>query len=142
MPKRRSTSKNETNVRVGNISRVSGKVNIAGGNVTTHETKPGLSGAEIEALFDKLYSAIEAKTASSPANKEDLKAEVEEIQTAVTDAVKKNEQVDEGFLARRFRNIARMTPDVLDVIVATLASPLAGLGVAFGKIAKKAKEDA
>lgn len=127
---------------MGNISGVSGKINIAGGNVTTHETKTGLSKAEIETLFDKLYSVIETKTASSPADKDDLKAEVKEIQTAVKDAVKKNEKVDEGFLARRFRNIARMAPDVLDVIVATLANPLAGLGIAFGKIADKAKEEA
>lgn len=142
MPKRRSASKKETSVRVGNISEVSGKVNIAGGDVTTHETTTGLSKAEIDLLFDKLYSVIETKTASSPSKKDDLKAEVEEIQTAVKDAVKKNEHVDEGFLARRFRNIARMAPDVLDVIVATLANPLAGLGVAINKIADKAKEEA
>jgi hypothetical protein len=49
--------------------------------------------------------------------------------------------MDEGFLARRFRNIARMAPDVLDVVVATLGNPLAGLGVAVKKIAEKAKEE-
>ena len=34
-----------------------------------------------------------------------------------------------------------MAPDVLDVIVATLGNPLAGLGVAAKKIAEKAKEE-
>jgi hypothetical protein len=33
-----------------------------------------------------------------------------------------------------------MAPDILDVVVATLGNPLAGLGVAAKKIAKKAKE--
>ena len=56
-------------------------------------------------------------------------------------AAKKNEKVDEGFLSCRFRNIARMAPDVLDVVVATLVSPLAELGVAVKKIAEKAKEE-
>jgi hypothetical protein len=49
--------------------------------------------------------------------------------------------VDEGFLSRRFRNIARMAPDLLNVVVATLTSLLAGLGVAAQKIAEKAKAE-
>ena len=48
--------------------------------------------------------------------------------------------MDEGFLSRRLRNIARMAPDVLDVVVATLANPLAGLGVAAKKLAEKEAE--
>jgi hypothetical protein len=49
--------------------------------------------------------------------------------------------VDEGFLSRRFRNIARMPPDILDLVVAMLANPLSGLGVAARNIAEKAKEE-
>jgi len=141
MPKKRSTSKKETNVKVGDISDVSGSVNIAGGNITTHQTSTGLSAAEIKPLFDQLYGAIDIRAKSSPAEKEDLKAEVKEIQSTITDAAANNEKVDESFLSRRFRNIARMAPDVLDVIVATLGNPLAGLGVAVKKIAEKAKEE-
>ena len=74
---------------------------------------------EIKQLFDQLYTEIDAHTKTSPANKEDLKAEVKEIQSTVTEAAQKNEKVDEGFLSRRLRNIARMAPDVLDVVVAT-----------------------
>ena len=70
-----------------------------------------------------------------------IKAEVKEIQSTVTEASQKNEKVDEGFLSRRFRNIARMAPDVLDLIVAMLANPLAGLGVAVKMVAEKAKEE-
>jgi len=116
-------------------------VNVAGGNITTHHTVSGLSGVEIKQLFDQLYAKIEIRPETPPAVKEDLKAEVKEIQAAVTDAARKNQKVDESFLARHFRNIARMAPDVLEVIVATLASPLAGLGVAVRKIAEKAKAD-
>ena len=141
MPKKKNTSTKQTSVRVGNISEISGNVNVAGGNITTHHTTSGLSGAEIKQLFDGLYAKIEARPETPVADKEDLKAEVKEIQTTVAQAVQKNEKVDEGFLSRRFRNIARMAPDVLDVVVATLGSPLAGLGVAVKKIADKAKQE-
>ena len=139
MPKKKYDSR--VNIRVGDISGVSGEVNFAGGDITTNKTATGLSATEITKIFNQLYSAIEANTKTSPANKEDLKAEVKEIQSTVSNAAQKNEKIDEGFLARRFRNIARMAPDVLDVIVATLGNPLAGLGVAVKKIAEKAKEE-
>jgi hypothetical protein len=141
MPRKKNTTPNETNIKVGNISEVSGTINIAGENITTHQTTSGLSATEIKQLFDSLYSAIELNEKISPADKEDLKAEVEEIQSTVTEAVQKNEKVEESFLSRRFRNIARVAPDVLDVVVATLANPLAGLGVAIKKIAEKVKEE-
>jgi hypothetical protein len=141
MPKKKSASKRQPAIRVGNISNIPGNVNIAGGNITTHQTITGLSGTEIKQLFDQLYAVIETNAGPSPAEKEDLKAEVKEIQTTVTEAAQKNKKVDEGFLSRRFRNIARVAPDILDVVVATLGSPLAGLGVAVKKIADKAKEE-
>ncbi len=140
MQKKRDDSK-QTNIKVGNISGVSGEVNIAAGNITTNKTSNGLSAAEIAQLFNQLYSAIDADAKASPSDKEDLKGEVKEIQTAVSEAAQKNEKLDEGFLARRFRNIARMAPDILDVAVATLGNPLAGLGVAAKKIAEKARAD-
>jgi hypothetical protein len=78
---------------------------------------------------------------TSPADKADLKAEVQEVQSAVKQATTKTEGIDENFLSRHFRNIARMAPDILDVVVATLGNPLAGIGVAIKKIAEKAKEE-
>ena|SRR5258706_3737493 len=139
MPKKKDD--NQVNIKVGNISGISGEVNIASGDITTNRTTSGLSAADIKQLFNQLYTAIEASTKTSPNNKEDIKAEVKEIQSTVTEAARKNEKVDVSFLSRRFRNIARMAPDVLDVVVATLGNPLAGLGVAVKKIAEKAKEE-
>jgi cell division septum initiation protein DivIVA len=141
MPKKKRANDSGVNMKVGNISDINGNVNIAGGNITTHQTSSGLSVSEIKQLFDQLYTAIETRAETPLADKEDLKAEVKEIQSTVTEAARKNEKVDEGFLARHFRNIARMAPDILDVVVATLGNPLAGLGVAAKKIAEKAKEE-
>jgi hypothetical protein len=138
-PKRKNDKGNE--ITVGDISGVSGTVNIAGGDITTHHTS-GLSGPELQQLFDTIYSRIESRQQTPPAQKEDLKAEVQEIQITITEAIEKDKKVDEGFLSRRFRNIARMAPDMVDVIAATLANPLAGLGALVKKIAQKAKEEA
>lgn len=141
MAKEKNRGMSRSSVRVGNISNVGGAVNIAAGDITTSQKTTGLSAAEIKHLFDQLYSDIEASSRIPPATREDVKAEVKDIQAAVTEAARKKQPVDDGFLARRFRNIARMAPDILDVVVATLGSPLAGLGVAAKKIADKAKAD-
>jgi hypothetical protein len=138
MSKKKQPINKHSSARVGNISDVSGNINVAGGNITL-QTTSGLSAVDVEQLFDQLYAAIEVRPGTSPAAEEDLKADIGEVQAALTQAVVKNVMVDEDFLCRRFRSIARMAPDILDVVVATLANPLAGLGVAFKKIAEKAK---
>ena len=45
--KRANTSSKQTSVRVGNISDISGNVNVAGGNISTHHTVTGLDVAVI-----------------------------------------------------------------------------------------------
>ncbi len=141
MPGKKPSGNKDVEINIGDISGTSGNVNVAGGNITNQEFSAGVSAAELNRLFDQVYAAIDARLKSSPSQQDDLKAEVHEIQAAVTDASNKKQQLDEGFLARHFRNIARMAPDILDVVVATLANPLAGLGVAARKIAAKAKDE-
>jgi cell division septum initiation protein DivIVA len=141
MVKKKSKNEGKAGIQIGNISNVGRDVNISEGNITTNQNTTGLNPAEIRELFDGLYKTIERNNNVSLANKKDLQAEVKEIETTVTEAVSKSENVDEGELSRHFRNIARMAPDVLEVVVATLVNPLAGLGVAVKKIAEKAKEE-
>ncbi|HSL44992.1 MAG TPA: hypothetical protein VK897_16290 [Anaerolineales bacterium] len=140
MPKKKRPSTKQVDIKVGSVSDVSGNMNIAGGNITTQHTTTDLSTARLARLFDELYTLIESRADTSSTDKDDLKMEVREIQSVVTEAAKKNENVNEEFLARRLRNIARISPDILDVVVATFANPLAGLGLAVKKIAEKAKE--
>jgi hypothetical protein len=141
MSKKKPEGVKPANVRVGNISDISGNVNVAGGNITTHHTSARMDAATLHQIFLDIYRDIDGLPSTSVATKDDLKAEVKEIQSTVTEAAQKNEKVDEGFLSRRFRSIARMAPDVLDLVVAMLANPLAGLGVAVRKIAEKAKDE-
>lgn len=141
MPKKQRASDKQTRITIGDITNISGNINVAGGSITTHHTVNGLNTIEIKQLFDELYKHVDSQKALSVTDQEDIKTEIQDIQTTVTDAIEKNTKVDESFLSRRFRNIARMAPDVLDVIVTTLVNPLAGLGVAAKKIAEKAKKD-
>ncbi len=133
--------KKQVSITIGDVSNNSGDFNVAGGDIAVTKTTTGLSAADIQQLFDHVYDRIDAGPEAPPAVKEDLKAEVQDIQTAVTQAVKQDAPLDETFLGRRFRNIARMAPDILDVVVATVASPLGGLGVVLKKIAERAKEE-
>ena len=126
----------QTTIRTGDMDNNRGTINIAGESVVT-----GLSAAEVARLFREINSDIDKKSKTTQAKKKKIKAEVKEIKAAVADAAGNDRQL-KGFLAERFRNIARMAPDALDVVVAALANPLAGLGVAAKKIADKAREDA
>ena len=72
MPKKKTDTEKRTSVSVGNLSGISGNVNIAGGNISTHQTINGLNAAEIKQLFDQVYQSIETRPATSPANKEDF----------------------------------------------------------------------
>lgn len=141
----------DTNMTANNNSNAVGKISIGGNmsgnlvignnNKVTNTVNTGISAAEIKQLFDQLYTAIDTRTNTPPSVKEDLKAEVQDIQTTITEAVETNQKVEESFLSRRFRSIERMAPDILDVVVATIGNPLAGLGVAAKKIADKAREE-
>lgn len=93
---------------------------------------------EIKKLFVQIYNLIGTKANTSTIIKEDLIAELKEVESEIIDSAIKNEKVDDQFLSRRFRNLARIAPDVLEVIT-TMMSPVAGINVVAKKIAEKAK---
>jgi hypothetical protein len=97
----------------------------------------GASIEEVRKLFTALNAAIESRPKTDAETKADLKAEVKELQTHVEE---EGDTLDEGFIARRLRNIGRMAPDILDVAIAALGNPVGGLMLAIKKSAEKAKE--
>jgi hypothetical protein len=119
---------NQVSIKIDKISEVSGKINIAGGNITTSETNT------LEQLFTSVYEKIDTRQIT-PTEKNDLKADVKDVEEAV-----KKPEVDEGFVARRLRNIGRMAPDIMEIVLATITSPAAGLGLVGQKIAERVKE--
>ncbi len=140
MAKKKQASGESANVHASNISGVSGNVQVAGRDIK-NTTYQGLNPAEVKQLFDQVYARIDARPDTSPADRQDLKGDVQQIQETITEAVRKNGDMDESMLSRKFRDIARMAPDILEVIVAAVVNPLGGIGVAVQKIAEKAKAE-
>lgn len=120
-------------IEVGNIGQGSA---VAVGRGAQASVASGLSGDEVAKLFETIYQRIEARPDTPAEDKADLKSEVQELQSEVA----KGEQADEGFLTRRLRNIARIAPDILDVVVQTLGSSVKGIAEVVRKVLAKAKK--
>ncbi len=137
------------NVRISNGDFITGDKNIkvdqggvyAGGDiqnsniVTGNNNQVSNQQGVREELFAKLLDRIDQRPDTPPEDKEDLKANVTEIQAEA----EKGDQADESFLARRLRNIQRIAPDIAEVVLATLTNPAAGFAAVIGKIAQRAK---
>ncbi len=88
--------------------------------------------------FASVYQDLDAQANLPPTDKEDLRSELQMFE----EEDQKGSQANEGFLAQRLRNIKRIAPDILDVVLATIASPRAGFGMIARKVAEKMKEEA
>lgn len=113
---------------------VSGPVNVAGRDLRISESTDPRALSE---AFTVILERLEAIKTAGPEDIADARAEVKEIQEKIAQA----EPVDEGWLAQRFRNLARMGPDILDVVTATLVNPAAGAALVVRQIAERARAD-
>ncbi len=107
--------------------------NIVVGNSNTVSNQS----VNVAPLFEELYDYVEKHPKLQRGKKEDAKSELQEIQTALEEP-----KPDEGFIARRFRNIQRMSPDIADVAIKTLQNPIGGVAEVIKRIAKKMAEEA
>lgn len=118
---------------------ITGDGNVVGnGNVVTVTKTTGVDLEKLRAFFDSLQKDVAARPDLPPVTKEDVHAELKDVETEL----KKDEQADENVLMRHLRNIGRMAPDILDVMLTTFANPVAGLGKVAQKIAEKARAEA
>ncbi len=98
---------------------------------------PGL--AELRRLFEEVNERLEALEAE---DREQVATDVEQAVKLATEMQKGDESPKkQGFLETRLKNIAAMAPDIGQVIIATLASPAAGVASAIQKVAQKAKAE-
>jgi hypothetical protein len=127
--------KKQSKARAGDNSiviqgNVTGSNVIAGNNNVVNQNK-------IENIFAPVYRAVDEHPTLAPELKEDVKAEIKDVEKEI----KNGEQADESGMMRHLRNVGRMAPDILDVVVATLANPAAGLGMVAKKIAQKMADE-
>jgi hypothetical protein len=111
--------------------------NVQGSNIVIgdHNTVSNQS-INIAPLFEFIYQAVEKHPTLSPADKADVKADLQEIQTTLEES-----KPNESFLARRFRNLKRMAPDIVEVAFETLKNPLGGVAEVIKRVAKKMTEE-
>jgi hypothetical protein len=91
--------------------------------------------SELKKWRKNMEKWIDAQKDLPPADKTELKDNVAQV----ADEVSKGKQVDSGRLERLLNVILSIAPDVFDVAIATLANPLAGLGLVAKKIGERAK---
>lgn len=124
------------------LSAGSGSV-VIGGNVERSNIVVGDNNVvnnqsvQLESLFKVIVEAVESQLNLAPAEKEDIKAELQEVQTALEEP-----KPDETFIARRLRNIKRMAPEIVEVAFETLKNPIGGVAEVVKRIAAKMAEDA
>ncbi len=94
------------------------------------------STANLHQLFQPVYAEIARRPNTDESDRADLQAAVKDVETQAA----KGEAADETLLVRQLRNIGRMAPDILEVVMTTLANPAAGLGLVAAKIAQKASQ--
>lgn len=123
-----------------NISASQGGVviggNVTGSNVVTGNNNMIGNVSNIVNVFEPIYRAVE-QSSLPPEKKEDVKAEIAEVETEV----KKGEEASESFLRRRLTSIQTMAPDIFDVILAAFTSPAAAVGMVVKKVAEKLKAE-
>lgn len=125
--------KKQSKIRTGDNSiaiqgNVTGSNIVAGNNNVINQNV-----ANISAIFAPLYRTVDEHPTLPVAVKEDVKAEIKDVEKEIHNG----DQLDESSVTRHLRNVQRMAPDILDVVVATLANPAAGLGMVAKKIADK-----
>jgi hypothetical protein len=128
--------KNKKNQGAGNGSIVIGG-NVHGSNIVMgNNNTVSNQSINVAPLFQTIYNFVDAHPKLQAGKKQDAKAELAEIQTALEDP-----KPDEGFITRRFRNIKRMAPEIVEVAFETLKNPVGGVAEVIKRIAKKMAEE-
>jgi len=137
--KKSSSSKGETGDKIS-VS-ISGNDNFAAtavGRGTATNTKivnDANSNSELNKWRKEMESKINALKDLPTEDKSTLNQQVEQI----THEAEKGPQADPSRLERLFNTISAMAPDIFDVAVATMANPLAGIGLVIKKVGEKAQ---
>ena len=128
---------NTSGISAGDNSVVIGG-NVQGSNIVIGSNNTlSNSSANIALLFDDIYKKLDVKKDLKPQDKEEVHADLKELQKEL-----EKPDPDETFLARRFRNIKRMAPDIADIALETLKNPISGVVEIIRKVAKKVADEA
>ena len=117
---------NEANIRIGG--------SVSGSNIVVGNNNTVTNRTSTQNTFAPVYHAIE-KSERSPQEKEDLKADIQEIEERVANG----DSVDETWLSRRLRNLKKFAPDIAEVALSALAGPGAAVATIVTQISERIK---
>ena len=111
--------------------------NVKGSNIVmgNHNTISNQS-VNIAPLFQTIYHYVDTHPKLQAGKKQDAKEELKEIEIALEEP-----KPDENFILRRFRNLNRMAPEIVEVAFETLKNPIGGVAEIIKRIAKKMAEE-
>lgn len=131
-----AAKQNKSRLNAGSSSVVIGG-NVQGSNIMLgNNNSVSNQNINIAPLFQTIYNIVDAHPKLQGGKKQDVKEELAEIKTALEEP-----KPDENFIARRFRNIKRMSPEIVEVAIKTLQNPIGGVAEVVKRIAKKMAED-
>lgn len=114
---------------IGTIS-ASGSARVNVGQQIIHQVTP-----EMEKLFKRAHKRIRGRPEDPKVDQAKLENQVKKIEAEAA----KGEAADQSKLERWLKTLAKMAPDIVEVMAASLAGPVAGFAVVFKKIVERAK---
>ena len=120
------------------VGDISGSQGVAIGRGARVEIQSGIRAKELAELFSPIYQTIESRPRDSIVDKEEITDHVRRIEKEVSSG----DKAEPAKVERWLRNLAAMAPDILDVTLAALTNPVAGISMTVRKIAQKMKEEA
>ncbi len=124
------------------VGSVTGSTGVAIGRGAGAYVNQSRDAPTVHLIFQDIYEQIdelaEEDEAVTPEVVEEAQIEVARLEAEAL----KGDSADAQVLMERFKNLANMREDILDVVTATLLSPAAGLAMVVKKIAQKAREEA
>jgi len=128
-------------VDTGGGAYIGGNVSLGGGTFIGRDQvnishRSGLDEKEVEALFEAIYQKV--NTSVVDFMQEPVTQQVQQIETIVT--ADKPEAKKQAELEPFAMRLAKMAPDIFEVMLKTLANPVLGLGTVAEKIRQKAQQ--
>jgi RNA polymerase subunit RPABC4/transcription elongation factor Spt4 len=120
------------------VHDISNSQGVAVGTGAQASVSYGVSGEQLADLFAPVYSRIQQRPEEPGVDKEQLKKAVEGVQQEAA----KGEQASGSTVKGWLGFVAAVAPDILEVVVATLTNPVAGIAILVRKIAEEVKQEA
>lgn len=129
----------KTGVSAGDNSIVIGG-NVTGSNIVmgnNNKVSNSTTTVKISVMFDEIQKKLSSDQTIPLVDKKEVQADLKEMQVEL-----EKDEPDESFLARRYRNLKKMAPDIAAVAMETLKNPLGGVAEIITRVAKKVSEEA